>query len=315
MAMTRMAGNRGAVLAAGLLALALGACAQDGADRNTFIPERAGLYAVTGGGDVLRLDGTRLWEAESWDERSTLDRHTRFVVRDRGLRMVGDDLGEAVALYRVAWVRSRIGPDGNAMPVVGRQWSVPQDESFRVAVDLFRVRGQDDVVRVVPREPLESGLYSLRVATGEDWRHGRLGVNWASLDRDRYATANCVDEYVNAAGGRSGFGLCAERAPFGSRGLRVFLATPRVEMVNGGDRLIVPGVVVNMSGQDKSVPTMIAKVRGANGEVIRQTTVKATPSALQPDDIASFEIGLDDPPADARSVDVEFPAEAPAAGR
>ncbi len=294
---------------ASLLSLALAGCGSvsgvslgDGA-----IPDEPGIYATVAEGEYMRLNGDREWEVDTWAKRSALKADTQFVVvTDPASKPLSGSLEEAVKLYRVAWVRSRIARNGDITPVSGSRWSTPESEPFRVAADVYRVAGRDDAVRVVPETALGDGLYSIRLAAGETRTYARLGVNWAAVDHDRYASGNCVDQYLDDAGAQLGFRLCEEQPLLGTGGLHVYLVPPRVETVDTIERLIVQGIVVNTSERDTKIPPLTASIHGVDGKVIKEWTFKANTSDLKPHDSAAFEIGLNDPPPATKTVRVEF---------
>ncbi|WP_316979484.1 FxLYD domain-containing protein [Shumkonia mesophila] len=299
-----------------LLGLSLAACGTPSLLREgAAIPEEPGIYATVEEGEFMRLDGDREWEVDTWAERSALRGDTQFVVTDPALRALAGPLDEAVRLYRVAWVRSRIAKDGGITPMSGSRWSAPESEPFRVAADVYRVAGRDDAVRVVPEMALGDGLYSIRLSTPGKRTYARLGVNWTTVDHDRYASGNCVDQYLDTTGTQIGFRLCEEQPLLGTGGLHVYLVPPRVETVDNIERLIVQGIVVNTSERDTKIPPLTATIRGADGNVIKEWTFKANTADLKPHDSAAFEIALNDPPPATKTVRVEFAADATAALR
>ncbi|MDX9862337.1 MAG: hypothetical protein RBS99_15620 [Rhodospirillales bacterium] len=303
---------------AGLLSLSLAACATVPVPGQavSVVPGDPGIYAVAEGGGYVRLDGDRDWERQTWAKRSVFGRGTQFVVADPSFRSVEGRLDEAVRLYRVAWVRSRIGRDGRIMPTTDGRWSVSESESFRVAADVSRVEGRDDAVRLVPETALGDGLYSIHYAVGAGKpRAARVGINWATLDRDRYASGNCVDQYLDGEGRPLGYRLCEEQPLLGTGGLLVFLVPPRVEINDDIERLIVQGIVVNTSERNVQIPALVATIQGGNGSTIKEWTFKADKSALRPHDNAPFEIALDNPPPATKTVRVEFSSQTTAAVR
>lgn len=303
---------------AGLLSLSLAACGTPSVSGvgASAAPDDPGIYAAVEDGGYMRLDGDREWEIRTWADRSALGNVKQFVVTDPALRTLEGPLDEAVKLYRVAWVRSRIGQDGRIMPTTGSRWNVPESEPFRVAADVSRVEGRADAVRLVPETALGDGLYSIRYAAGGGKpTAARLGINWATLDQDRYASGNCVDQYLDGTGRQIGFRLCEEQPLLGTGGLHVYLVPPRVETIDDIERLIIQGIVVNTSERDTEIPPLVATIHGGDGAVIKEWTFKANTSDLRPHDSAAFEIALNDPPPATKTVRVEFSSQATAAVR
>lgn len=157
------------------------------------IPDEPGLYALTNADTLYRLDGDREWEVETWPERSGMPIGVQFVVSDPAL--AGRPAGTSIELWKVAWVRSEINADNQAMPVEGSSWAVAPIEPFRVPFRYESPPGQSDIVHIVPTAPLQPGLYALRIVSPVA-RQARVGVSWNSVDQRQYSAANCVDRYA-----------------------------------------------------------------------------------------------------------------------
>lgn len=157
------------------------------------IPDEPGLYALTSDETLHRLDGDREWEVETWPERSSMPIGLEFVVSDPAL--VGRPAGTSIELWKVAWVRSEINADNQAMPIEGSPWAVAPLEPFRVPFRYESPPDQRDVVHIVPTPPLQPGLYALRIVN-PGARQARVGVGWSSIDQRWYSAANCVDRYA-----------------------------------------------------------------------------------------------------------------------
>ncbi|HET6620904.1 MAG TPA: DUF3426 domain-containing protein [Dongiaceae bacterium] len=178
---------------AGCLALLVGVAACAGSGEPSYpTPDDPGIYAITDDGGLLRLDGDPDWEAETWPDRADLPSDVQFVISDPAL--AGRSAGSSVELWKLAWVRSEINAQNQAMPVSGSQWAVAPMESFSVPFRYESPAGETDIVHIVPTGPLEPGRYSLRIVN-PGAREGRVGVNWDSVDQRQYSAANCVDRY------------------------------------------------------------------------------------------------------------------------
>jgi hypothetical protein len=170
------------------LALIVGVSACAGTREPSYpIPDEPGIYAFTTKDDLQRLDGDQDWEVESWPERSNMPSNVQFVVSDPALRSASN-----VELWRVAWVRSDINAQGQAMPVDGSEWAVAPMESFAIPFRYETTPDKPGVVHIAPTTPLTPGLYTLRV-TGA--RQARIGVAWNGVDHREYSAMNCVDRY------------------------------------------------------------------------------------------------------------------------
>jgi Protein of unknown function (DUF3426) len=157
------------------------------------IPDEPGLYALTSDDTLHRLDGDREWEVETWPERSNMPTGVEFVVSDPAL--ASRPAGTSIELWKVAWVRSEINANNQAMPIEGSPWAVAPLEPFRIPFRYESPPDQRDVVHIVPTVPLEPGLYALRIVN-PGTRQARVGVGWNSVDQRQYSAANCVDRYA-----------------------------------------------------------------------------------------------------------------------
>ena len=175
------------------LVLLAGVSACAGTREPSFpVPDEPGIYAFTTKDNLRRLDGDRDWEVETWPERSNMPGNVQFVINEPAL--AGRSAGNSVELWRVAWVRSEINAQGQAMPVQGGQWAVAPLEPFAIPFRYESPPGQTEVVHIVPTVPLEPGLYTLRIAN-PGARQARVGVTWNGTDQRQYSAMNCVDRY------------------------------------------------------------------------------------------------------------------------
>ena len=156
------------------------------------VPDEPGIYAFTTKDNLRRLDGDRDWEVETWPERSNMPGNVQFVINEPAL--AGRSAGNSVELWRVAWVRSEINAQGQAMPAEGSAWAVAPLEPFAIPFRYESPPGQTDIVHIVPTVPLEPGLYTLRIAN-PGARQARVGVTWPGIDQRQYSAMNCVDRY------------------------------------------------------------------------------------------------------------------------
>jgi hypothetical protein len=169
----------------------LAACA-GGREPSYPIPDDPGIYAITSDGDLQQLDGDSDWEEETWPDRQDMPANVQFVISDPAL--AGRAAGTSVELWRVAWVRSEINAQNQAMPIEGSQWAVAPVERFSVPFRYESPEGETDIVHIVPTAPLAPGLYTLRIVNPAA-REARVGVAWNSVDQRQYSAANCVDRY------------------------------------------------------------------------------------------------------------------------
>lgn len=268
------------------------------------VPDEPGLYAVYGD-ELQRLDGDREWELETWEERSNLPRETEFLIRHPKLPPP-DQLEGAVFLSRVAWIRSEISPEGDILPVDGPRWVAAEGvEELRVPVRLEPHPDDAEVVRVVPGARLQRGLYTLQLRTRSARRSARAGIEWSAADRRTFSAANCVDRYLGDA---VPYRRCAEQLhAFASKWLKVHLVEPEVRAIAGQPKqLIVSGVVINTSERPRRVPTLEARLRSGQGEVVKRWQFETSTTELQPGASARFRSALPNPPTGISNVHVTF---------
>jgi hypothetical protein len=295
------------VLAAIMAALVAGCSFSSGHDYPDahLVPDEEGIYLVRGG-ELMRLDGDREWENETWAWRSSLPANTEFVIFDPSLQYELEQPGQSVRLGEVAWVRSQISSEGDILPNTGSRWAVPKGELFAVPITLQPVAGRGDVLRVTPREPLEDGLYSIQLRKGGTNKSARFGVNWPVLDHNQYAASHCTDIYIGAVGKGDDYRPCEEQQLIVAKGLRVYLVNPRNEQVDGVDTLVVQGIVVNTSGRPRPVPPLTAEVEGPDGTILKQWTFNPSANELAPGQSVSFQTQLTGPPDGTKTVRVKF---------
>jgi hypothetical protein len=169
------------------------------------IPESAGLYAVEG--DAL-VDGATVPDAE-------LSPSVRFLFFGKAV-----SLGETdVTLQRAAYVRYHIDVGAWIVPDAGpisvkevrpvQEWSQPRLSGFRrpaflgkVAVTVKPVPGQDEMLLIVPAEPLTPGVYVLQVEPGRWWRF--------AVERSKLVEAErCLDFYLPMSLAGARYAPCA----------------------------------------------------------------------------------------------------------
>ena len=303
------------------------------------VPDEPGIYAFTTKDNLRRLDGDRDFEVETWPERSNMPGNVHFVINEPAL--AGRSAGNSVELWRVAWVRSEIDPQGQAMPVQGSQWAVAPLEPFAIPFRYESPPGQTEIVHIVPTVPLEPGLYTLRIANA---RQARVGVTWNGTDQRRYSAMNCVDRYdgntyrlCNAvvggapapAGDPYNAGLTANASNGGlaslappqpapvvvqqapaqpvaaatsAEGLTISLTDP----VRRNDGLLIQGTVTNTSNQARAIPTMQGSLENSAGQEMRRWIFQPPVPTLQPGERANFSTEVRPIPAGTARASVAF---------
>jgi hypothetical protein len=267
------------------------------------LPDDPGLYAVTRDDQLQRLDGDREWEIESWPARASMGPYTTFVIFEPDLEYDARLREELVELWRVAWVRSEIDSRGLAGPAAGSEWVVAPIEPFRVPASLEYADGYPEYVHIVPSSPLEPGLYSLRLDRPGSNRAGRVGVDWAAVDKRDYSAVNCVDRY---AGSEPAYRPCVADSGViessAAEGLEITLVDP----LRRDDALIVQGVVVNTTSITKTVPTMQTVLLDNAGRRLTQAMIEPRQVDLAPGERMTFKTTIAGAPATTARVDVDF---------
>lgn len=285
-----------------VLAAGLSACGA-GYDVSYPLPDEPGFYALGPDDELLRLDGDREWEVESWPERSALSPYTEFVLYDPILARDTRPRSELIEVWRVAWVRSEIDGRGLAMPVQGSEWAVATIEPFHIPVGFDHPQGSPEFVHIVPQQPLEPGIYSLRLNKVGTKRIARVGVEWNSVDKRRYSAANCVDRFL-AEG--STYRVCSgapdplETAE--TNGLEITLVDP----LKRDDVLIVQGVVINTGSNTRRVPPMQAVLLDSQGRRLTNAMIEPRLTELAPGEKMNFKSEIAAVPQETARVNVSF---------
>src|SRR5688572_6960819 len=309
------------------LVLLAGVSACAGTREPTYpVPDEPGIYALTTKDNLRRLDGDRDWEVETWPERSNMPSNVHFVINEPAL--AGRSAGNSVELWRVAWVRSEINAQGQAMPIQGSQWAVAPIEPFAIPFRYESPAGQTEIVHIVPTVPLEPGLYTLRIAN-PGARQARVGVTWNGTDQRRYSAMNCVDRYdgntyrqcsaaVGAAPAPAGDPYAAGLTADASNGGLASLSPPQpappapvvvqqapaqpvaaatsaeglqialTDPVRCNDGLLIQGTVINTSNQVRAIPTMQGSLENSAGQEMRRWIFQPPVQSLQPGQRANF---------------------------
>ena len=288
------------------------------------VPDEPGIYSFTSNDNLRRLDGDRDWEVETWPERSNMPNNVQFVINEPAL--AGRSAGNSVELWRVAWVRSEIDPQGQAMPIQGSEWAVAPLAPFAIPFRYESPPGQTEIVHIVPTVPLDPGLYTLRIVN-PGARQARVGVAWNGIDQRQYSAMNCVARYDgNAYRPCSGAVATTAPAPAGdpsapaltanaSNGGLASLSPPQpapvvvqqtpaqpvaaatsaqglqialTDPVRRNDGLLIQGTVINTSNEARMIPTMQGSLENAAGQEMRRWIFQPPVQTLQPGERANF---------------------------
>ncbi|MGM0583874.1 MAG: hypothetical protein ACQEUZ_04425 [Pseudomonadota bacterium] len=302
-------------------ALALAACGGGpefaAGGRPLPTPEERGVYVLTPGGELARVDGSPEWERGSWPARSDFGPEIEFIVRDPALAG-GSGQGEApVKLWRVAWLRSELQTNGRVAPAQGSKWVVAPLERLRAPLRATAHPGIPEIRHYTPAQPLAPGLYELQVesAAGRS-RTARVGVRWSSVDQRDYASAHCVDRVAaderafrpcdagrdgSERGDQRGRGEVFSSEPAGAPPLRIALGEPARE--DGGLR--VRGTVRNLSASVQPAPMLRATVRDAAGRPLESWVFPPPERRIAPGGRMPFET-RGPAPEGASRLDMDF---------
>lgn len=272
--------------------------------QQSAVPAGAGIYANTRG-TLARLDGDAGWEERTWAARQDVSPQVQLLVTDPALAGVGQaQLPARVTLRRVAAVRADVDSAGGRRSLSAPDWVAADVAEFRVPVDIVPVPRQPASVRIVPRDQLAPGLYSVRVARddGGSASTARFGVGWSRINQARYAQEVCVDRY---AGTPPSYRRCGAAAVAQNSGLQVTLGKPVMRPQQG---LVVAGTIQNRSSQTRNVPALRATAMDANGRTLGSWGFSAPTQQLRPGESASFQTELANPPPGIDRVNVSVPA-------
>jgi hypothetical protein len=271
------------------------------------LPQRYGLYAVQGD-HFGRLNGDQTFEVGSWEHRSDLWPNVSFIVYDRRLADPALALDQVIHLRRVPHVRNDVSAAGTAAPATADNWVAVDLPKFDVPLDFEPVATAAQMVRAIPARPLEPGLYSLELRTGNAMLAGRFGVEWNKVDKSRYMASYCVDRYV---GSPVSYRACGDAPPVAARppagaGLQV----REVQAVRRNDgsmtTLLVQGVVVNVSQAPRPVPQLVASLRDPQGLEIKRWAFTTEVSELPPGRSTGFRTEVLDPSTGPTQVSIAF---------
>jgi hypothetical protein len=276
-------------------------------DDARYQPDDPGLYVYQNDDEdqsLHRLDGDPDWELETWATRSNFGPNIEFVIYQSSLPKVANTPEQAIRLRKVSWVRSDIGDDGRILPANDHRWVVSGLESFEVPLEFVPVEGRPEILRAIPGQRFEPGLYALEYASGAVRINARFGVRWPSAEQREWSAATCVDRY---RGETTQYHHCSEQQQvLTARWLKLYLVNPDVESALRGRNLVIKGVVVNTSNKYQTIPLVEAQLRTRTGEVLQHWTFDTGTTGLPPGQSTTFRTRADNPPVGAHSVYVRF---------
>jgi len=280
------------LLASAMVAIILAGCSATG------VPDEPGLYAVDSDGDLQRLDGSPEWERETWPERENLRPETRFVAR---YPETGGQ--KTIVLRKVGWVRSEIRSGAEIGPPQGRRWVTAPLPQLVVPVQL--VNETAETVTIVPQSgALDPGLYALQVDSGGRRLQARFGVGWSTIDQKRYASAHCMDRYLDAS---TQYRSCAtQHLPVPTDGLQIRLVDPDKRFVGEKVNLVVKGTIANTSEQKRAIPTLYGQLKDQSGRVVHRWEFASPVPELEPGAYVPFTTVAEQVPPTATDVTVSF---------
>ena len=259
---------------AGGIALALAGCSSlpQVGDRAIPKPPEPGVYALTTGDRLTRLDGAAEWEVRTWGLRSDLPADTLLVIDHPALARNRAALDAPdVQVRRVAWLRSEINAEGAVMPAAERQWVDTDVAALAKPVQIHWISAYESTIVARPLQPLEPGLYAVHFANTEPPLRARFGVGWTGIDQQLYAGHNCVDRYLGAA---PEYRACTDQAVDISivplRKLKVQLTSAERQTIGGEPGLVVRGTITNTGNETTHVPQLLARMLDRDGHMLGQ---------------------------------------------
>jgi hypothetical protein len=288
-----------------LLATLLTACAGDPMREAST---QYGIYLLTDGNDLIRLDGSPDWERQSWELRSQLDPEVAFVIHDPHLSGVLDMaiLRQRVRLERVASVREAVDvKTGSRTAATGNRWVASHVDTLSVAIDFGPVPSRPGMLMVRPRGPLPPGLYSINA--GEPGRQtvARFGIRWNSVNKQLYASQHCVDRYVN--GPRVAYYICGAEPPLTGSGLAIDGLNTTRRTVAGVPTLVVTGQIENTTRAPRRLPPLRARLLSGTG-VEQSWSFQLDRAYILPGEVVDFASNVQYPMENSQQVEVSFQA-------
>lgn len=268
-----------------------------------LIPDDEGLYAVRGD-KLQRLDGNPNWEAESWPKRSDFAPGARFVIYESALRQSQQPPTDMIRLSKVAWVRSKFSANGAISPVTDSRWAAPDLKKYEIPLKFRTVDSRKDLLLATPARPLEPGLYALEFRTTAKQIGARVGIQWSTVNQERYSASACVDRYADGS-----YRPCDDQPQvLSTSGLSLYLVNPESKTAEGSRMVVVRGVVINTSDRPRHVPELEGVLRTADGQVVKQWRFTPETTELPPGESSEFRSEVQDPPPQAHDVYVRFAA-------
>ncbi len=291
------------------LLLVLAACSTPRvAQRAIPKPPAPGIYALTTGDRLVRLDGTPDWEVRTWGQRADLGPDTLLVIDDPSLAPLrASSRPPSLELRQVAWLRSEINSAGAVSPVAESNWIDTDAPALRVPLEFFWVSAYENTVVGRPLRPLSPGLYAVHLGDAEPDLRARMGVAWTTVDERGYAANKCIDRYLGAA---PEYRPCTDQAidiafiPF--RHLRVHQLQVERQTVDGEGRLVVSGEVLNAAAEPTQLPQLIARTLGSDGTILGQWLFPASKPVLAPGESARFRTDIRRPSPAIANIDVDL---------
>lgn len=295
---------RGAI--GGVIVMLLGGLAGCAGDPAREAGLQYGIYAIEDDDELVRLDGSPEWERRTWASREDLEPELSLLVHDPLLSEPGaiSTLRQTILLEKVARVREEVSvKTGTRAPLAEDLWVASEVERFRVPVDFGPVSERPGMIRVSPRQPLEPGLYSVRVGREGDYTLARFGVDWPEVDKEHYASLHCVDRYQG--GGSIAYFNCQEEPGPSTAGLRIEGLKSTRRTVDGVPMLSVVGVVENTSDRPLRLPPLRARLESRQG-VEQLWSFELDRLYLLPDERAEFRSEIEWPMANSDQIHVSF---------
>ncbi len=299
------------------IALAASGCAATGQQAERAPQPNLFDYGVFAydDGRLMRLATESIYSAQepaSWDARNNLDGDVRLVVND-------SDLPESTQIERVGlWRMSEV--ENVAYDTPQRAGGVPpwiRNEAEPVPIT-FGTYPTNNMFEVIPRKPLEPGLYALFYDGDERTTLARFGVNWQQAEAVAFDSNACVDRVsqgnvsyrpcppgtpvvasTQAGSSTAGTASAAALAP---AGFALVLDEPVHRIIGNDNVLDVSGEIANTTGTPAQIPPIRFTLKDSSGSVLRSWDMPAPQAQLQPGATAKFSHSLHGLPQGAATV-------------
>lgn len=153
---------------------------------STLLPEFYGVYAI---------DKGKLTElTENWEEKPELSKLAKFIVFDKGI----SQKIQSLKLVKMVYVRNYIYRASKEVQK-NEEYHLIKDKKRSIDFRTKPVKGEDEMVYVVPRNPLVPGIYAMISGDSSDGSKKHFAVDIKTHRKNRDSGSDCADMSFNNA--------------------------------------------------------------------------------------------------------------------